>query len=237
MCTPTSRGWTPRRLRDAQEKDDSLAASKKTQDANTTMTLTSIHVRRPVRPSSTEVEQMTIAQRSRASSTTTATRPEAAGKHAKHVEHKHGRKDEHKWISDCLYLLLPRYDTRRRARCGHDRDSKMDLFHVSASPRGRSPRALRRPSRSSVDLPQYAKSAPPAPSATSALTMQKRADQPRPRPRALQRAFSDARSRRDERADQVDDTLYRDAARACKGGPPRWATTASSCTSSSRSCA
>ena len=60
----------------------------------------------------------------------------AAGKHAKHVEHKHGRKDEHAWISCCLYPPLPRYDIDAS---GAPADfitcwKKMDLFHVIGFP-------------------------------------------------------------------------------------------------------
>ena len=59
-----------------------------------------------------------------------------AGKHAKHVEHKHGRKDEHAWISECLYPPLPRYDVDSS---GADAAfiacwKKMDLFHVIGFP-------------------------------------------------------------------------------------------------------
>ena len=60
----------------------------------------------------------------------------AAGKHAKHVEHKHGHKDEHAWIPECLYPPLPRYDWKNS---GADPDflkewEKMDLAHIFGFP-------------------------------------------------------------------------------------------------------
>ena len=60
----------------------------------------------------------------------------AAGKHAKHVEHEHGRKDEHAWISLGPGPPLPRYDY---AAGGANPElvatwEKMDLKHVLGFP-------------------------------------------------------------------------------------------------------
>ena len=212
----------------AQTRDDkqALKGSSKTssiQDSNTTMTFDEFYM--CVALCGTikyeEVEQMSLAQKVEGiflNYRHSTDGEKAAGKHAKHVEHKHGRKDEHAWISECLYPPLPRYDY---AASGADPEfiavyAKMDLFHVLGFPLwekeafdlfAKNFEALR-----SI-FANYAKSgAAGSGSAATAMTMQKTEVTNLALDCELCNAsFTDAKlGTLFERADQVDDTLYRD---------------------------
>ena len=231
----------------AQEKDDTLAASKgkTTMDANMTMTFDEYYM--CVALCGTikyeEIEQMTLAQKVEGiflNYRHSTDGEKAAGKHAKHVEHKHGRKDEHAWISECLYPPLPRYDY---AASGADPEfikvySKMDLFHVLGFPTWEKEAFTlfaNHFSELQSIFTNYAKSgAAGSGSASSAMTMQKTEVTNLALDCELCNAqFTDARlTTLYERADQVDDTLYRDETTGVQGAvSPKWATTASRSTS------
>jgi hypothetical protein len=167
-----------------------------------------------------EIEQMTVAQRMEGIFYNYRLFTEgeaAAGKHSKGVEHKHGRKDEHAWVSLCLYPPLPRYEPP----AGTDPSylacwKQMDLSHVIGYPMWEEGVFMLFgkyfPELSSI-FQQYAKSgAAGSGSAISALTMQKTELTNLALDCQLaNETFSMARVINIfERADQADDTMYRD---------------------------
>ena len=169
-----------------------------------------------------EVEQMTTAQRMEGiflNYRHSIDGEAAAGKHAKHVEHKHGRKDEHAWISLCLYPPLPRFDPSTSGVADAfflKTWAGMDLSHVIGFPMWEKDVfmlfAKHFPELQSI-FQQYAKSgAAGSGSAVSALTMQKTELTNLALDCQLaNETFSMARVINIfERADQQDDTLVRD---------------------------
>ena len=199
--------------------------NKKVEDSNTTVTFDEFymcvalcgHIKYE------EIEQMTIAQRVEGifyNYRHAQDGEKAAGKWAKGTEHKHGRKDEHAWISECLYPPLPRYDYANSGAAPEmiSTWSKMDLKHVLGFPLWEKEAfgifAANYDQLKSI-FQQYAKSGTAGSgSAAQTLNMQKTELTNLALDCELCNAqFTDAKLiSLFLRADQVDDTLYRDEA-------------------------